>query len=224
MNCGNVLCQLGRYSEATKSLDEAVEFAAKGDNSYKAVLVEIGLIRAQIALSQRRFTEARTGSARALDEAGTFYPDVAVGAKITLGLAQTFSGATREGKTTCEEALTMAQHEGEQALISDAMLALAQALYESGDAAGALKEALAAGEHMARYGEQESEWRAWLIAAQSSLRTGDNEGARELYARANASLTKLQAQWSAEAFGLYGSRPDIRFLLKQLSEAVTAVP
>ncbi len=224
MNRGNVLCQLGHYSKALESLDEAAGFAVKGDDSYKAVLIEIGLIRAQIALSQRHFPEARTGSARALDEAGTFYPDVAVGAKITLGLAQAFSGATREGKTTCEDALTMAQHEGEMALISDAMLALAQALYESGDAEGALKEALAAEKQIARFGEQESEWRAWLIAARSSLRIGDKEGARERYARASDSLAKLQTQWSAEAFEHYQYRPDVQVLRKQLSEALIAVP
>jgi serine/threonine protein kinase/lipoprotein NlpI len=224
MNCGNVLFQLGRYSEALTSLDEAAGFATKFTDTYKAVLIEIEMIRAQIALSQLHFTEARKGSSRAFEQAGTLYPDVAVVAKITLGLAQTYSGATREGQLTCEEALRLAQHEGEQALISDAMLALAQALYESGDAEGALKQALAAREQIARFGEQESEWRAWLMAAQSSLRAGDKEGARERYARANDSLTKLQTQWNAEAFARYQSRPDIQVLRKQLSEAVSAVP
>jgi hypothetical protein len=118
----------------------------------------------------------------------------------------------------------MARQENEEALISDAMLALAQALYESGDAAGALKQALEAEEHSARLGEQESIWRAWLIAARSSLRTGDRQGAREQLAHANDALSTLQQQWGTQAFELYQSRRDVQALHRQLSEAVTAVP
>ncbi|HEY0546436.1 MAG TPA: protein kinase [Pyrinomonadaceae bacterium] len=224
MNSGYVLSQLGRNVEARQSLDEATDLASKPDSPYKAVLVEIEMIRAQLALTERDFASAKKISQRALDEAGKSYPDVAVGAKITLGLAQSLSGQTREGKLTCEDALAMARQENEEALISDAMLALAQALYESGDAAGALKQALEAEEHSARLGEQESIWRAWLIAARSSLRTGDRQGAREQLAHANDALSTLQQQWGTQAFELYQSRRDVQALHRQLSEAVTAVP
>lgn len=226
MNSGYVLSQLGRNAEARQSLEEAKAQAnAKPDSPYKAVLVEIDMIRAQIALTDRDFNGAKKISQSAFNDAAVNnYTDVAVGAKITLGLAQSLSGAKAEGKRTCEEALALARQEGEEALISDAMLALAQALYESGDAAGALTQALAAEEHSARFGEQESIWRAWLIAAQSSLRTGNRADAREQLAHVNEALSTLQQQWGTEAFNLYQSRHDIEALRKQLSEAVTAVP
>lgn len=226
MNRSNVMWRLGLYDDAATSLDEAAQQADadKPEDKLKAVLAEIDMIRAQIALSRHHFPEAITYSQRALNQAGDLYQDVAVGAKITLGLAQTFSGAKLEGKRTSEDALESARQESEEALISDAMLALAAVLYENGDTAGALKQALAAADHAARFGEQETEWRAWLIAARSSLRAGDKEHAREQLASANASLANLQARWGAEAFDSYRSRIDILDLYKQLSETVVAVP
>ncbi|MBV9211468.1 MAG: tetratricopeptide repeat protein, partial [Acidobacteria bacterium] len=224
MNYSSVLSQLGRKEEAQQALEDAREQSSKPGDDYKAVLIEIDMIRAQMALRALDFAHAREYSQRALSQAGDDYLDVAVGAKITLGLAQTLSGAKAEGKHTCEDALTLARKEGEEALIVDAMLALAEALYESGDAAGARTQALEAQAHSSHFGEEETEWRAWLIAARSSLRTGDTSSANVQLASANDCLNKLQQQWGAEAFNLYQSRPDIQALRKQLSDAIPAVP
>lgn len=224
MNNSSVLWQLGRYEEARASLAEASQLASQSKDSYPAVLAEIQMIEAQIALSERRFPEAKQISERAIKEAGASYLDVSFGAKITLGLAQAFSGQAREAKRTCEEALAMAERTGEDALISEAMLALAEALYESGDHDGALTRALTVRERLARSGEQESQWRVWLLAARISLRKGETAAAQEQLARANDALLKLQTQWGAEAFDRYQSRKDILFLRKQLSEALVAVP
>lgn len=224
MNRASVLSQLGRYDEARLSLDEAAALANTPDGVLKAVLVEIQMIQAQIALSQRNFQDARRFSSQAIERAGTSYPDVAIGAKITLGSAQAFSGQTGEGKRICEEALELAQHAGEEALVSDAMLALAQVLYEDGDVDRALTLALTGQERLARSGEQESEWRAWLLAARCGNRKHDLEGTRTRLTHANDSLTRLQQQWGADAFDRYQSRKDIQFSRKQLSEAISAVP
>lgn len=222
MNLGHILWQLGRYEDARSSLDEAEAIANVTQSM--AVLAEIKLIRAQIELSSGHYPEAIKGSQGALELAGKQFRDVAVLAKITLGLSQTLAGNKLPGRHTCEEALAMARDESEESLISDATLALATALYESGDAAGALKQALIAAERAARFGEQEPAWRASLIAARSSLRAGDKEEARQHAAKANDALANLQAQWGAETFERYQSRPDIQILRKQLSEVVVAVP
>jgi serine/threonine protein kinase/tetratricopeptide (TPR) repeat protein len=224
MNRGNVLWQLGLYEDARASLAEAEVIAVVPDNQLKAVLAEIELTRAQIELSSGHYPEAIKGSQRALELAGKQFLDVAVLAKITLGLSQTLAGNKLPGRHTCEEALAMARDESEESLISDATLALATALYESGDAAGALKQALIAAERAGRFGEQEPAWRTWLTAARSSLRAGDKEEARLHAAKANDALANLQAQWGAETFERYQSRPDIQILRKQLSEVVVAVP
>ena len=224
MNRASVLLQLGRYEEARTSLDEASSLANKTKGGLKAVLAEVQMILGQIALSNRDFTKAKQYSVEAVSKAGTQYPDVAIGAKIALGTGQAFSGATADGKRTCEEALKMAQDSGEEAVISDAILALGTALFEYGDFDEALSNALKVQERLARSGEQESEWRAWLLAARCMIRKRIDAQGREYLNRANESLTKLETQWGAEAFDRYQSRPDIQVARKQLSEAALAVP
>ncbi|MBC7911337.1 MAG: protein kinase [Pyrinomonadaceae bacterium] len=224
MNRGNVLVQLGRLDEASASLAEASSHANRPEGSYKAVLAEIEMIHAQIALSERNFAEARKRSLEAIKQADKKFTDVAIEAKITYGLAQVFSGAAREGKLMCEEALAAAERTGEQSLITDAMLALTEALYQTGESGRALTLALQAQERLARSGEQESEWRAWLIAALATAKTGDKSAARERLTRASESLARLQQNWGAEAFERYQRRQDIQALHKQLSGAINAVP
>ncbi len=223
MNQGHVLWQLGRYQEAGASLDEASKYAEHPDGTYKAVLAEIQMLNAQIALSQRNFDRAKEFSLRAIEKAGKAYVGVAIGSKITLGLAQSYSGNAREGRRNCEEALQMAERTGDESLILDAMLGLAEALYQNGDTGEALTRALQVQERLARSGEQESEWRAWLIAALATLRAGDRQLASERLSRVTAALAKLQQQWGAEAFDRYQTRPDIQFFRKQHSDALSAV-
>jgi tetratricopeptide (TPR) repeat protein len=222
MNRATVLWQLGRYDDARASLDESNALAkSRGVN---ALQVEIQMILAEIALSNRQFNDARKLSSQAIEQAGKSYPGVTLGAKIILGSAHALSGAALEGKRNCEEALALAKKTGEEALISDAMLALAESLYDNGDFDEALTYALNVQERLARSGEQESEWRAWLLAARCSIRLNDREQARSRLTHANDSLSKLQQQWGAEAFDRYQNRPDIQFSRKQLSEALFAVP
>jgi tetratricopeptide (TPR) repeat protein len=224
MNRASILWRLGRYDEARSSLDEASALAVKGKGGMKAVLAEIQMILAEISLSQRQFIEAKRLSSQAIEQAGTLYRDVAIGARITRCTAQAYSGATRDARSTCEEALEMAKDTNEESLISDAMLALAQAMYSNGDFEDALKYALTVQERLYRSGEQESEWSAWLLAGQCAIQMKDPAMGRERLTRANNALTKLQEQWGAEAFDRYQKRPDIQFSHKQLSEALSAVP
>jgi serine/threonine protein kinase len=221
MNRAGVLWQLGKYGDAQVSLDEAFGRANQPGNSYKQVLVEIEMVRAQSMLSERHFPEARKHSLLAIEKAGTDFPDVAIGAKIVLGLTQAFSGAAKEGKRACEEALELSERSVDQALVVDAMLALSEALYQSGDFAGALSRALEAQQRIARSGEQESEWRAWRIAGMATLRLDDKKTALERLSLAKSALDKLQQQWGAD-FPTYQSRPDIQFFHKQLSDALAA--
>ena len=224
MNRASVLWRLGRTNEALASLDEASTLADKPKNGIKAVVVEIQMIRAQIALSDRHFADAKRLSSQAVESAGTLYPDVVIASKITLGTALAFLGESRQGIRVCEEALELAQNAGEETLIFDAMLALAQVLYETGDVDRALTFASNVAVRLERSGELESEWRAWLVAARCDMRKRDWENARTRLTHANESLTKLQQQWGSEAFDRYQLRKDIQFSRKQLSDALSAVP
>ena len=110
----------------------------------------------------------------------------------------------------------MATDAGDAALLSRAMLALAESALAQGDARSALEKAGAAQARFAKGGQQESEWRAWLIAALASQRLGDADQARQQLAQAKAVASQLQQRWGAEAFKLYLARPDIQVYYKQL--------
>lgn len=218
-NKGNMLDKLGRYAEAESALDEALSIATQPEINDRSLIAEIQLSYAEMALSQRRLPEAVKKAAEALNSAGTQFMSVAVAAKYTLGLAQVLSGKKSEGKKLCEEALAMAESANDVALLSRAMLADAEALYESGDSENARSVALGAQERLARDGQQESEWRAWLIAARSSQTLGDETSGQEELARAASVLSQLRQKWGVEAFSPYAARPDVQLYLKQLGAA-----
>jgi serine/threonine protein kinase/lipopolysaccharide biosynthesis regulator YciM len=218
-NKGTLLSKLGRYDEARSALDEAFSIAGQPETNDKSLIAEIHLSYAEISLSERRFPEAVKKAREALSAAGTQFISVAVAAKYTLGLAETFSGKKGEGKALCEEAVALAEREGDAALLSRAMLALAEALYESGNAENAQATALRAQGRFAGTGQQESEWRAWLIASRSSRSKGDESAAQQQLSNAVNVLSQLRQKWSTDAFQVYTARPDVELYLKQLGGA-----
>ncbi|MDT4966348.1 MAG: eukaryotic-like serine/threonine-protein kinase [Acidobacteriota bacterium] len=220
MNRGNVLWRLGRYDEARASLSQAEDLAKQPDTNVKAVLAEIPLCYALLALSERRFKDALIKGREALDLAGTQYASVAVQAKYTLGLAQAQSGASREGKQACQEAVEMATRAGDATLLSRALLALAEASLENNDADGALTNALKAQERFSRAGQLDSAWQALVIASRASALKKDRGGSGEQLAQAKEAFSSFRQRWGAEGFDSYLSRPDIQFSHKQLGEAV----
>jgi serine/threonine protein kinase/Tfp pilus assembly protein PilF len=220
INHGRLLWQLGRYDEARTALREAEELANQPDTNVKPILAEIPVQYAQIALSERRFPEARAKSLQGLELAGTQYEGFAIPAKYTLGLAQAFSGAASEGKKSCEEAVEMAKSAGDAGLLSRAWLALAEVLLENKDAQGALTYALQAQENFNRAGQLESEWRAWAVASRASLLKKDERAASDQLAQSNNVLSQLRQKWGEEVFEKYLTRPDIQFSHKQLGGAV----
>ena len=111
----------------------------------------------------------------------------------------------------------MATQAGDPWLLSRARLALSAALLEDNDAPDALTNALQAQESFARAGQQDSEWRAWLLAARASRRTGDELKAREYAAHAADSLANLQQKWGDDNYNSYLARPDVQFFRKQLT-------
>ena len=214
-NLGNALWQLGNYQEARTKLDEAFAIASLPGGD-KALQAEIHLVYADMALSERRLPEAKARATEALTLAGTKPAPVAVEARRVLGLAQTLSGAKREGRQSCEEALKMAAVVGDPWLLARAQLGLAEALFGDNDAEGALSNALRAQESFARSTGQASEWRAWAWAAQASQRAGDVAKANDYAARAQLTLSNLEQKWGADAFKGYLSRADVQFYQKQL--------
>lgn len=217
LNQGNALWPLGGYVEARAKLDEALSLTNQSGGD-KSLLADIHLVNAEMALSERHFPEVKANAAQVLALAGKQPTPTTIEAKRVLGLAQVFSGAKSEGKATCEEAVNLAMRANDPWLLSKARLALAEALLESDDAKGALTNALQVQESFARSGQQASEWRAWLIAARASRRTGDVAKAGEYATRAADALANLEQTWGAESYNSYLTRTDVQLYQKQLRE------
>ena len=215
----NALWRLGLYDEARAALSEASTIAERPDAA-KSLSSAYYLALARMALSQRQFKEAQAKSQQALVVAGGQVKSAAISATYTLGSAQALAGSGREGRLKCEAALLAARQGGDPSLLSEALLALAEVLIQSGDSAGALKAALESQEFFARFGKQDYEWRAWLIAARASRATGDAQKVREYSSRADSLLSGLQQRWGDNDYNTYLTRPDVQFSRKQLSEFI----
>lgn len=220
INRGNALWQLGDYESARATLDEALTAARRPDSSYKDLLAFIHLSFARMALSELNYPAARDNGKQALDLAGK-QQDVQIEAKYTLGLVNIRSGSKAEGKQLCEEAVAAAARTNEARLLPSAQLALAEALLETGDAGRALETALLSHASFARVGQQDSEWRALLIAALASRSAGDRAKAQEYATQAAAVLLALQQKWGAAIYDKYHRRNDVQYLRKRLDEMLT---
>ena len=106
-------------------------------------------------------------------------------------------------------------------LISSAQLALAEVLVLAKDAEGALRAALDAQPLCARFGQQDSEWRAWLMAARASQIVGNRSAAQMYASRAQTLCDGLREKWGADAFEGYLRRPDIQNYRSQIDQILS---
>ena len=137
---------------------------------------------------------------------------------ISIGLAQALSGSVAEGRKLCEEAVTIAQRKKSRSLITGAQLALAEAMLLSKDNSAAIQTALEAQKVFAQSGQQDSEWRALLVAARASDLAGNKSAAHDYASRADQVCNALPQKWGADSYQSYLKRPDIQTYRKQLSD------
>jgi eukaryotic-like serine/threonine-protein kinase len=208
-NRADVLWRLGRYQEAGESLNAAETLVQRlGGN--KPLLASVYGSRAEMDLSRERFNEAEEDIRRMLGAAGNS-PAFETFAKSRLGLVRVRAGRAREGIALCEESVEKTRETKNVRLLKNAELDLAEAKLQAGDASGALTLAAGLAQYFAIKGQNESEFRARMLAAAASRgadRSGHAEGAK-------AALAKLRQGLGAEAFTVFSSRPDIRAILQR---------
>ena len=217
-----VLARLGRYSEARSALTEASTIA-HGPGAYDDLARLVDQYQSEIALSQRQLSAAREGAHKLMASPARLGSAGMVEAGGVSCSAQVLSGAREAGLAACQAALEEARKSGVPRMVSAALLGVAEAQLENGDAARAREEALSARGQFALSGQVESEARASLIAARAALASGDGAAAREFAAAAQHSLSALYQTWTPEARAAYDARPDVRQWRSQLTR-LTAEP
>lgn len=220
-NRGWALWQLGRYEEAQSALSEALTIAQpSGHDPYKELLADSTLMEARIALSRRRLPESITKANKALDLAGTEYKPVAVRGKYTLGLSLTLSGQAAAGRKNCEEAVSLARSLRDPIPLAEALVALAETAFLSGDAQAASTIAGEGQQQSAASKLRESEWRALLIGARAFEKTGDKARARQLALQCNTVIAALEQAWGSNNYKTYLTRPDVQELRIELDALI----
>jgi tetratricopeptide (TPR) repeat protein len=216
MNLADVFWRLGLYNDAQTALREAIAIAERPNDKNSQMLARIEMIRTSIALSERHMSDAETLARRALrlNAATGHAPE----AKYLLGLAQSYSGKTRQGRLTCEQAVNMAIAEKDPRIRLGAMLAYASALLEGSDSYEALKTSLEAESMSGNASQRESQWCALLIAARASKLAGNEMTAHDYASQAQAVLGHLRQEWGDTAYESYVARPDIKYSLNQLDQ------
>ena len=222
---GDMLWRLGHAEEADTALSQASVVAGRIEDEYRQLfLARVFLTGARMELSRRNFPEAIRKAKLAEAQAGTKIQYAAIEVKSTRGLALALSGDGRRGVSLCREAVKQARVASFSAppLVGGALLTLAEAELEAGDARGALRDALEVQDTFARDGQAESECRAHLTAARALQRLRQHDDARAHFARADELLSALQRDWGADFFYTYIARPDLRASRDPLVAALAA--
>ena len=210
---GETLWRLGRYADAGKMYDEAAALA--GDST--ELKVEINISRAEMLLSQRRLAEAKMKCRLALPGAASS-PRTLAEVKRILGLAQILSGEGRRGRENCQASSDIALRLRDPWLISQTRLAMAEAIFAPSDAQAALAMVAAEQPNLRRWGQLESQWRAFVISVRAARSIGDQKAARQFSAQARDVFSELKRKWGATTYNDYATRPDIRTARAQLAQ------
>ncbi|MFN0087526.1 MAG: protein kinase domain-containing protein [Blastocatellia bacterium] len=213
-----VLWQIGSYDEARAAIAEASRILRQPDVTNKQLLMEISLVESRIALSQGNVRGAIDKAAPVLTQARADGGELLIRAMWTLGLSHANSGTPRAGLNLCREAVAQADKGQNKHLQSDARFALAVAEEAAGLWNEAHESALQAQSRFKDIDREESEWRAWLLAALLSARLGNPARTAEEAAEAARCQSELRERWGHEHFNRYLTRPDISRLQASLRE------
>jgi tetratricopeptide (TPR) repeat protein len=224
LNRGDMLARLGRYTEANQALDQLMPLLERlsSDNKYRAIWTAWAyLIRAQMALSERDFAPAKAKGREALAvmTGNNRSTNTEASIKSTLCLTEVLSGSLA-GLRLCQEAVALVSSADHAE--AETNLALAEALLENRKPKQALEAALVSQREFANRHRDESEWRAWLIAARASEQLQDDETSRQQYSRARAILDGLQSKWRGDGFDSYNAKADVRRSRQQMEVLASA--
>jgi tetratricopeptide (TPR) repeat protein len=208
-NRADTYWRVGKYDLAARNLEEAMAIAVPADGEpHKELQSSFLLTAALAALSQRKNGEALTRAHQVLSLVRPRDNDLTIGARGVLCLAQAASGKSSTLRM-CEDALTIARTLRNPLTLSQALLALAQAAFATGNAERALEVAGEAQQRFTAANQPESEWRAFAIAGLAANKLVQDQKARQLGTQAIESLNRLERTLGGENYRTYLERPDV---------------
>jgi hypothetical protein len=169
-----------------------------------------------MALSRNLFPEALALAQKVL-RMGTATKQIQATAGCVAGLARARAGSVQDGKRLCDEGVSAASGLGDQAILSDTRLALAEILVAGGQPKAAEELARSVLDSLREAGRKESVWRCGAILARAYRRDGDPIHSQEAAGHAAAGLAELRSLWDAADFERYRQRRDIQSYLKEVS-------
>ncbi|HKG46196.1 MAG TPA: protein kinase [Pyrinomonadaceae bacterium] len=211
-NRARTLVRLGSFDEAKPLLEDLFKLAAE-DKKAEQLLPELQLIKAELKFSEGNLAEATASANEAVQKAPA-KSELATESKYFLALVKSASGAKRDAKQLCDDAMEVSSNSGNYSLYSVALLRCGEAALKTGDAQTALTLVTKAQERFARSEQRESEWRAWAIAARAAEQLGDKTKAEEMSRNAVFVRSKLEQLWGPDTFKQYTARPDIQVYIR----------
>jgi tetratricopeptide (TPR) repeat protein/tRNA A-37 threonylcarbamoyl transferase component Bud32 len=221
LNQASMFWALGHYAEAAELLGRLTD-AGRAQPAVAGMLEEILALaymsESGMESSRRHFPEAAAKARQALAVlARQSSPSNERLAWVNADLcaAESYVGPAARGRKVCEEALRLLQAVNDRATKGHVQFALALALLEAGDAAGARAAAVRAADIFTEIRSADSQWQALALAGMAARRAGDEAAAHEYTARAATALAEYQRSLGAEAVN-YLSRPDVQWLRGEL--------
>jgi tetratricopeptide (TPR) repeat protein len=214
VNRAKVLWRLGRYSDAEKVLAEARTLSAQPGSDIRLPSL-IAAYGAEMALSRNLFAQAASLAQEVL-RMKSATKQIQAPAGCVAGLAKARAGSVQEGKRLCDEGVAIASGLGDQGILLDNRLALAEILVAGGQPKAAVEQARPALDSSQKAGRKESVWRCWSILARAYRRDGDLVHAGEAAGHAAAGLAELRTLWGQADFERYRQRRDIQGFLKEI--------
>jgi tetratricopeptide (TPR) repeat protein len=207
------LVRLGRFNEAKSLLEQLFKMVDEQKGSYLQLRPELQLIKAELSFSEGNLAESTVIANEAVKTAPA-RSDVLIESKSFFALLKGASGASREAKQLCDEAMEVSSNSGNSGLYSVALLRCSEAALKTNDPQTAATLAAKAQERLARSEKKESEWRAWSIAARATEQLGDKTKAEEMSRNAVFVRSKLEQLWGPDTFKQYTARPDIQVYIR----------
>ncbi len=211
-NRGEILWRLGRPADADAAFAESERIANTFGDAASTLVAENRRARAEMALSQKRWAEAKNLVAPILAKAKPKADELYIRSQIVSCIADAKAGSPAAAISVCQQAADSAKATNNLALNLSARLALAQSLYLGGKMPDAANLAQNVATDAASCKCYETEWRAWWLAANANRKAGDPAKADSQQAQSNAALNQLEARWGDVVIAEYRSRPDISAL------------